>query len=399
MFLEKKEFLVANLIRRELLVGDLSIEENAFLQEWLSLPENKEYYQKVINLDTLNLKEAYYSEINTDAAFERFKEKRDQNNKPVLPLFNYRKLLRYAAVFLLFFGIAAVILFIDTNQKQKDDVVVNSISPKYNSPTLVLADGTVVALEPKKEKIVSKNGVISNVNNVLVYDAKALNGTTSTGDNTLIVPVGGIYAINLSDGTKVWLNSKSSLKYPVEFDNSKRTVMLEGEAYFEVKKDIKRPFTVRTKEGNITVMGTHFNVSSYPEDNNFVTTLSEGKIKVSDFEASKKETVILQPGQQSSVKKNGALTVTQVDPEVFTAWKEGKFYFENEDLKSILTKMSRWYNFKVNFQNKSIEQIRFTGIVLKEESLTNLLDIISKTSNIKYKIIKVDQTYEVSLSK
>ena len=396
----KKEIIIATLIRKELLTGELSIEEKAFLQEWLSVPENLEYYQKVIDLETLKSKERFYKAIDTDAAFERIKEKLGFEDEPVISLFNYKRLWQYAAILVFLAGITSVFFYMNNEEGAKNQkVVVKSIEPKYNNPTLVLADGTVVSLEPKKEKIVSKNGVISNVNKVLVYDAKDLKGVTSTGDNTLIVPVGGIYAVSLSDGTKVWLNSKSSLKYPVEFSGDKRAVTLEGEAYFEVTKDPHSPFTVKTKSGNVTVLGTHFNVSAYDEDKNFETTLAEGKVKVSEISKSKQtEEVVLRPGQQARVK-NEALRVVEVDPLAYTAWKDGKFYFENENLKNILTKMARWYNFNVKFEQKALEQIKFTGIVLKDEPVDHFLDIISKSSNVKYKITKVNQTYEVTVSK
>jgi ferric-dicitrate binding protein FerR (iron transport regulator) len=398
MSLGKKEFIIADLIRKELLIGELSVEENAFLQEWLSKPENHEYYQKIIDFETLKSKEAFYSGIDTDLAFERIKQKINFTETPVIPLFDYKKIFRYAAVLVFLAGISSVFFYLNNSDDvQKKEVVVKSIERKYDHPTLVLADGTVVSLEPKKEKIVSKNGVISNVNQVLVYDANVLKGT-STGENTLIVPVGGIYAVNLSDGTKVWLNSKSSLKYPVEFSGNKRTVTLEGEAYFEVSKNAHSPFTVKTNSGKVTVLGTHFNVSAYAEDKLFAATLAEGKVQVSETNVKNNESVVLRPGQQARAS-NAVLNVVEVDPSVYTAWKDGKFYFENENLKSILNKMSRWYNFNVKFEQKSLEQIKFTGIVLKQEPIENLLDIISKTSNVKYKITKVNQTYEVTVSK
>lgn len=395
MAAENKEFIIAALIRKELLIGELSIEENALLQEWLSVPQNQEYYQKVIDLETLKSKERFYNTVDTDLAFEKIKEKLDFANEPEISLFNYRKVWRYAAILVFLAGISSVFFYMNnTGEPKKQEVVVKSIEPQYNHPTLVLADGTVVSLEPKKEKIVSKNGVISNVNKVLVYDAKALNGKVSTGENSLIVPVGGIYAVSLSDGTKVWLNSKSTLKYPVEFSGKTRNVTLEGEAYFEVSKDPNAPFTVKTKSGNVTVLGTHFNVSAYEEDKNFETTLAEGKVKVSEDN----QTVVLNPGQQAR-SKNAGLSVVDVDPSVYTAWKDGKFYFENENLKNILTKMARWYNFNVKFEQKALEQIKFTGIVLKDEPIDRFLDVISKSSNVKYKITKVNQTYEVTVSK
>ena len=135
-------------------------------------------------------------------------------------------------------------------------------------------------------------------------------------------------------------------------------------------------------------------MSAYEEDKNFETTLAEGKVKVSEDN----QTVVLNPGQQAR-SKNAGLSVVDVDPSVYTAWKDGKFYFENENLKNILTKMARWYNFNVKFEQKALEEIKFTGIVLKDEPIDHFLDIISKTSNIKYKITKVNQTYEVTVSK
>lgn len=394
----KKEIIIAALIRKQLLVGELSIEENALLQEWLSVSENQEYYQKVIDLETFKSKERFYKAVDTDAAFHRIKDKIGFEDSPVISLFNYKNILKYAAVLLLLAGIASVFFYMNNDSGLKNqEVVVKSIEPKYNHPTLVLADGTVVSLEPKKEKIVSKNGVISNVNQVLVYDAKALNGKVSTGENTLIVPVGGIYAVSLSDGTKVWLNSKSTLKYPVEFSGNTRNVTLEGEAYFEVSKNAHSPFTVKTKSGDVTVLGTHFNVSAYDEDRNFEATLAEGKVKVSGINK-ENQSVTLVPGQQARFRNN-ALSVAEVDPSAYTAWKDGKFYFENENLKNILTKMARWYNFNVKFEQKALEQIKFTGIVLKDEPIDHFLDIISKSSNVKYKITKINQTYEVTVSK
>lgn len=401
MSLTKKEFIIADLIRKELLIGVLSAEEDAYLKQWLSKSKNQEYYKKVIDAETLKSKGVFYDHIDVDSAFERIKQKISQNQPPAISLYNYRSLLKYAAVFLLLLGISGILLFNYNAKVEKQEiVVVKTIIPQYNNPTLVLADGSVVALQATKDKIVSKNGVILNVNKVLVYDPATLKGIGVSGENTLIVPVGGIYAVKLSDGTKVWLNSKSSLKYPVAFNEKNRMVTLEGEAYFEVTKNAHSPFIVKTKSGDVTVLGTHFNVSSYSDDKIFATTLAEGKVKVSGIGSSKENsTIILKPGQQAKINSGSDnVAILEVDPQVYTAWKDGKFYFENENLKSILNKMARWYNFNVHFENKSLEQIKFTGVILKEEPIDHLLDIISKSSNIKYKITKVNQAYEVSVS-
>lgn len=401
MSLGKKEFAIATIIKKELFNEKLSEEEAAFLQEWLLLAENQEQYNRIIDFETLKSKEHFYTTIDATAAYNRIIKKIDKKNVSVIPLYNYRRLLKYAAIILALLSIAIPFYKGKTESTKEITNVVTSLLPRYNNPTLILADGTVVSLEPKKDTIVSKNGIITNVNQVLAYNTKTSKGISSNAENTLIVPVGGIYAVTLSDGTKVWLNSKSTLKYPVNFSGDKRTVTLDGEAYFEVTKNTHSPFSVKTKSGNVNVLGTHFNVSSYSDDEIFSTTLVEGKVEVSDFDnSSKKSSVILRPNQQVNIN---AVTISpkviEVDTELYTAWKEGKFYFENESLKEILKKMARWYNFNLHFEEKSLEKIKFTGSVLKDEPLEDLLEVIGKSSGVKYKITKKNQTYDVILRK
>ncbi|MFC5682387.1 FecR family protein [Flavobacterium sp. MAHUQ-51] len=310
----------------------------------------------------------------------------------------YLTFFKYAAAVLLLVGASFYFLQTTVFDSANSDavVVVKDLAPGTDKATLTLANGKQVALV---------NGVGYNANGVqsngkeIVYssDVKAANNEF----NYLSIPRGGQFYLQLSDGTKVWLNSKSVLKYPVLFGGNQRTVFLEGEAYFEVSKNPHKPFNVVTKSGKITVLGTQFNVSSYAEDNYFATTLAEGKVRLSELKTtvSKDKVIDLKPGQQANYHPNngGKLIVGTVDVEKFSAWKEGKFYFENESLKDILNKLARWYNFDVQFENNKIEEILFTGFVLKQENLSHILEIISKTSNIKYTITEKNQNYEVKI--
>ncbi|MFB9079295.1 FecR family protein [Flavobacterium procerum] len=369
----------------------LSPEEASIFAAWYNESDsNREYFERV--------KRNYQNDIehiNLDKAWRSV-------NKKITPKRSLKPYYKYAVA-------AAVILFIgigyfSTTQNSVSNVdTTNEVilaNRNENDIVLTLADGSEVVLNNKK------NGVVASQENVVItkdedgqirYEDRNQSNAGKVQYNTLMIPNGRTFQLKLPDGTKVWLNSKSSLKYPVEFLGNKRTVTLEGEAYFEVTKNPHSPFTVSTNSGNVTVLGTHFNVNAYTEDQNFQTTLVEGKVEVSEA-GKENDAVVLNPGQQAVARKS-SLKIKEVDPAVYTSWKDGKFYFENENLKDILTKMARWYDFNVKFEQKSLEQIKFTGIVLKEEPLDNLLNIISKTSNIKYKITKVNQTYEVTVSK
>ncbi len=312
----------------------------------------------------------------------------------------YLNIFKYAAVLLVLLGVSFYFIqrkpLLETN-KTDSVVSIQDLQPGKDKATLILANGNKVNLV--KGVAYNANGVKSNGKEI-IYDANV--SADKNEFNTLSIPRGGQFYLQLSDGTKVWLNSKTVLKYPVAFDEKQRSVVLEGEAYFEVSKNPHRPFHVITKSGKITVLGTQFNVSSYTDDNYFATTLVEGKVRLSDLKtkATKSEVVDLKPGQQAfySPKTAVNVSVVNVDAAKYAAWKEGKFYFENEDLKTILNILGKWYNFDVKFENSQIENIRFTGLVLKQESLSRILEIISKTSNINYKITQKNDKYEVKIN-
>lgn len=368
--------------------GEATIEEVDFLEEWIS-DNQQEYIDAVkIYFSTIESKQ----HIDTDLAYQKFIEK--INEVEVVPITKPKpvyKILKYAAVFI---GVLISSFLLYQNIYKQDLGLSETNAKDYDRATLVLADGTEVVLEEHQNEEIKTDAGVKIVNNakVLKYTMVANSVNTDPSKvtyNTLHVPNGGIYQIELPDGSKVWLNSATSLKFPTQFVGTQRVVSMDGEAYFEIQKDKKKPFIVKTETAAVTVLGTHFNVNSYSEDDFFATTLVEGSVQL---RASNQggSTMILKPGQKGSLVKgnNSSIDVKEVDVYQEMAWKDGKFFFEKEKLGTIIVKLSRWYNVDFMFENQSVANYTFTGVAKKDQPVEYLLDIISKTSDVRYEIVK-----------
>ena len=201
--------------------------------------------------------------------------------------------------------------------------------------------------------------------------------------NVLSVPVGGGYQVILADGTCVHLNAGSELKFPVTFSDSTREVYLKGEAFFDVVKDTEHPFVVKVGSMSVKVLGTRFNINAHRVDGVYETTLVDGKVEVSDRAVTKR--VILFPNQQARLK-DGHLSVYDVDVSLYTSWVDGKFYFEKESLQEIAAQLERWYGMHFFFVSEKLKQEKFTGVVLKNYTIEQILSIIEKTTNVKFSV-------------
>ena len=197
------------------------------------------------------------------------------------------------------------------------------------------------------------------------------------------MPKGGEFTLTLSDGTKVWLNSQSKLKYPVVFSTGSREVYLEGEAYFEVTKKPHHPFRVNAKDGvNIEVLGTSFNVRSYTDEDRVETVLEEGSVRMNRG----KDSVILRPGYKAVYQPNENIQVTSVNTELYTAWRHGQYIFTNESVENILKQLSRWYNIEVFYCNEAAKSVIFSGDVRKYDNITTLLEAMEIAGGVHFKI-------------
>ena len=198
--------------------------------------------------------------------------------------------------------------------------------------------------------------------------------------NKIETPIGGKYQVNLPDGSKVWLNSSSSLRFSALFNGDTREVELSGEAYFDVSKNKSKPFRVITKDQIVEVLGTQFNINSYSDEGPIKTTLIEGSVKI----IYKDKVVLLSPGQQFQPKELVS-AVLEADTEEVVAWKEGYFVFKNEDIKSIMRKLSRWYNVEVSYSG-DIPEVGFGGNISRSKDISEVLDVLQLTNAIHFKV-------------
>ena len=221
-----------------------------------------------------------------------------------------------------------------------------------------------------------------NQDGELTYSAKATSGKEDSDKlNIVSTPRGGQFVINLSDGSRVWLNASSTLSFPNNFSGKQRIVELKGEAYFEVATKTEMPFIVRTTQEEVEVLGTHFNVSSYQSDPTSTVSLLEGKVKVS---TSSQQSIVLKPGEQSIVKK-GLIEVQPFNLNEAIAWKDGEFMFNNENIKNAMTKIARWYDVEVDIS--AIEKdIEIWGTVSKYKDIEEVLKVIEMTGSVHFKI-------------
>ena len=261
----------------------------------------------------------------------------------------------------------------------------NDIVPGSVGATLTLADGRKIKLsDTRSGEIATEAGmsVTKTADGQLVYHAKG--STDGIGKiNTLSTARGETYIVTLPDRSKVWLNAASSLTYSANLsEGDERRVTLMGEAYFEVFKDKKRPFIVKTSKQEVAVLGTHFNISAYVDERSVKTTLLEGSVRVS----SEISNSILRPGQQAELNRFNRITVNEVDTEEAVAWKDGYFMFNNEELASIMLKFSRWYNVEIEFQNEALKKEPFGGRMNRFDHISAALRILEMTGKVHFNI-------------
>ena len=287
---------------------------------------------------------------------------------------------RYAAAALVPLGLAFWFL-IGRQPEAPRQVAVAPILPGTYKARLILDDGRQVALDSATHvRMRELPGVeVKAENNVLVYT----NGDTIVEKqvkyNTLEIPRGGEYALQLADGTRVWLNAGTSLRYPVVFSGQERRVELRGEGYFEVAKDSASPFVVSVNGVDVRVLGTSFNVSAYSDE--VVTTLVEGKVLM----RSQADSVVLVPDRQG-VWDGKRMTVKRVDARNYALWREGVFFFEDMPLEDILDALARWYDVHVFYQNAELKMMRFSVEIKRYEHIDTILRRIAETNRVRFNV-------------
>ncbi|WP_461643539.1 FecR family protein [Labilibaculum euxinus] len=250
---------------------------------------------------------------------------------------------------------------------------------------LILNNGNAVNLEENLDSVIAEvDGTLiqNDASNALTYK-KSSSLQSKLIYNQINIPRGGEYSLTLADGTKVWLNSESSLKYPVQFIGEIRKVELTGEAYFEVAHNKSKPFIIESHGTEVKVLGTKFNVSAYNDEEDITTTLVEGSVQVSSLGNSE----LLEPGYQAVVKRgSNQFQVNKVNVDLYTSWINGVFQFKNQSLEEICHQLSRWYNVEFFFTENQYRNLRFAGAAKKDRSLDFTLEIIEKMADVKFAV-------------
>ena len=375
--MELNQYQIAELLSKYLR-NNISEDELVVLEKWLAEKvENRELLESFRNgrhrvQNDMN----FIAGLDTEEAWQSFQER-------VQPRRRWKQLLRYV-------GYAAVITLVaglvflqyrsfSTHQSavQTVNVFHNDVAPGSNKAQLTLSDGKKVDLETYLSNLHEQDGTtITGEDGQLAY-SNPDDAVTELIYNTLVIPKAGTYQLTLSDGTKVWLNAMSELRFPVQFGKGERKVFLKGEAYFEVAHDASKPFRVVVDDTEVEVLGTHFNINSYAE---VTTTLVEGSVKIHRED----EEQLLVPGQEAKVGEHIAVYEANMDKVI--AWKNGDFYFRSDNMAEIMEQLSRWYDIEVNYDGEIPLQAGYNGSISRNVNLSEVLEMLTFASGAVFSI-------------
>lgn len=382
-----KGFRAAYLINRYL-HGTITTQESAELETWLNNSEqNRKLFEELCSAETMEAQLQQFGRVNSEAGWQRLQQKADARlSGPVKR--TKQKGWWQAAAAILILGLATWQILNQTFYEPAPKINLLSqygddVLPGTKKAELILSDGTTVALDNNPDSSFTEKGcsVLRTANGTIIYSNGAPNNEIAW--NTIRIPSGGEYLVVLEDGTKVWLNAASSLRYPVQFSGSERRVELTGgEAYFEIAKNKEKPFIVVADKMEIQAVGTAFNVNSYANADSFtITTLTNGLVKI---HALGKTTPLL-PGEQMSAN-NLVAQVAKADTVLATAWKNGLFMFKNAALQEVMQQLARWYDLELVYAPDFKREKFFTGEIKRQVQLSKVLQMMEMTGIARFAI-------------
>lgn len=373
-------------LMRKFLLGEANEAERKELEKRLAeCPDLKKVYEQLQNSETLKAAFGEYKDYSSKKAYQSFLQKigrmEKKERKPSIS-----RVWWYAAAAVIV--LAAGLSFYMSNFYSAVEEKRVLIQPGTQQAQLTLPDGSIIDVDKKEVNVVVdgvqvkyKKGVLSYQPTVTTQHEEESTEEKPVKSNELVIPRGGENTVILADGTTVHLNAGSKLTYPVRFAGKRRVVALEGEAYFDVVKDETRPFIVQTHLGEVTVLGTAFNINAYT-DASVYTTLVHGKVQ---FSSSSIGTIILSPGEQAVVSANGS-EKRMVDLDEYVGWVDGRYVFNNRPLGEIMQTFERWYDIQVYYETPHLRDITYSGSLKRYGTINSFLDALELTGDLTYKI-------------
>ena len=360
------------IIMKQLASEILSEDEKVCFEEWYKNPSHQEYFRKLLKIRSGVMAYSVKNRIDREKTWKKI--------RPVRKISRTRQVLKYAAIMLLPLCVG-LLLFTWEQEKGQVVYVEPTVKPGGKLAVLTLSTGAQVELAGRVAAMSEQGAEISNsTDNELIYKQVGDVAPVEEVYNTISIPRGGEYKLVLADGTTVWLNSDSDIRFPVTFSGDKRQVELRGEAYFEVAKNVEKPFIVKINDYDIRVTGTQFNVRNYPGER-VTTTLVEGSVQLERG----KDVQKMYPGQQALLV-DGQLVMKEVDVTDVIGWREGTFSFKEVRLEDIINELARWYDFDVYYQNVEVKNYHFTAWFRRNVSIEEVIEVLEKTKKIKMKL-------------
>lgn len=367
---------------------ELTSAESTILDQWLADAENKALLENLKNKDYLLAKLIEAHKVNVEGDKVLLEQRLAQGKRIDIP--RHRKLFRDVATSAAAVLILAAATFFYFNTRKPDNptitkekiktVAQQDIAPGTTAALLTLADGSKVMVDSTATGQLAQQGgmVVVNENGTLKYEAK--DQAQNEGlFNTLSTANGQTYGMVLADGSKVWLNAGASIRYPVAFSGNERIVEITGEAYFEVAHQVSKPFIVHVSKQkgagmDVQVLGTHFNINAYDDEDTIRTTLLQGSVNVKHGNGE----TLLQPGQQAQVSNGVTRVLKNANVDVVVAWKNGRFNFKNADITAVMRQLTKWYNIEVGYEGPKTTQL-FIGEMERSIPLSQVLKILEYT--------------------
>lgn len=354
--------------------NELTDQDRMELERWYSAhPTNKPFEDTLMSNDVDQKELAWLDSIDTEAAWKKAEKRHPKRKK------------------MIYWGAAAAVLAIASfgylalkdnsspeaiQQAETVSVYKEDVNPALLGAKIILANGQQKQVDAKLSLSDSANVLTSNTTS-----STDVKGPVASMLNTLVVPMANHFQLTLADGTSVWVNANSELKFPTKFNDSDRKVYLKGEAYFEVAKDAKKPFYVVTSNGTVKVLGTHFNVSAY--GNTSKTTLSEGLVEVSKAGQSE----IIKPGQKAEIKGD-EIQVKKANLQKDLAWKNNEFYFKKDNIVDIATQLKMWYDLEISLASDVSLTETYSGEIKRDSKLSEVIKMLEFVSNLKFALNK-----------